>query len=241
MSALENQRKDPRAAADVTLHKLSESSLAQSNLNLTLQKISSVTGEVASTARSLGQCFDDTRNVAGLNFGEFVSEIDSKINSMPVHTVLRRVRDVMKVAEMRIGVLTARCEELYDVNNMYETKLNNLVTSTNTAKRTLMNVDFVGPNPSPHEIDDFTSAPTGEYGRFGLKYEDLDDQWIEQNLFHDAVLKTPGLVRDEEEDSDADSDIMEAQVKAMTVQANRRAHVVPRSPTHKLADHSDLN
>lgn len=239
LDALEGQRKDPKQSAEAHLHVLAENSLAQTNLNLTIQRISSVTGEVAQVARSLGTCFDETKHVAGLNFGEFVSEIDSKINTLPVHTVLRRVRDVMKVAEMRIGILSARCEELYEVNEQYEARLDSLKTSNGLAMRTLMSTEWVGPNPTRDEIEEFTTLKEGNYHRDGLEYEDMDDAWLERNLFADAVLRVPALVADVDNDSDEDS--QEEAVKAMSVAKNRRAQVVPRSIITAKHNHDDLN
>lgn len=239
LDALEGQRKDPKQSAEAHLHTLAENGLAQTNLNLTLQRISSVTGEVAHVARSLGSCFDETKNVAGLNFGEFVSEIDNKISTLPIHTVLRRVRDVMRVAEMRIGVISARCEELYEANEQYEARLDSLKTSNGLAMRTLMATEWVGPNPTRDEIDEFTTLKEGHYKRGGLDYEDLDDAWFERNLFADAVLRVPALMSDADADSGDDS--QEEAVRAMSVTKNRRAQVVPRSVIAARNNHDDLN
>lgn len=236
-AALRQRTDNPVADVTLSAAPVAESSRLTTDLNLTLQQISSVNGEVVAAARDLVESLDEVRTVAGIEYGEVFGEIDGKTAQLPVRIALRRVRDVLKISEARIAMLAIHAEELYEANQKYKVEIARLNSGNLLATRTLIDCAWIGPRSTEAEREDYREQ-VADYTRFGLHYEDIDDQWITQHLTTGTVLKQPNHSINGDEDDSSDS---ESESRAMTVSANRRAVITPQSPTRtRFNKHVDL-
>lgn len=238
LAALENHRVEPVThAANETL-RASSVQTTGTDAAIVLRRINGRVGEMAGVAKSLVDEMDSHQSVAGLTFGEVGGEIDTKLARMPVDVAMRRLRDLLKLAEARIAMLTIHADDLHIANTNLTESLKKAANSSKNVERALLEVAWIGPNPTANEIQDFNDASAGEYHRDNLHYEDLDEEYVMTKLFSGTSLRTvarrtPDLTDDQgEDDSDTSSDEAEKKIRSMPSPVrNRHARIVPSSPT----------
>lgn len=238
-NALRQQQDDAAITAREEVHHIEDNKRINTDLNLAIQQISTVNGQITAAAADVIACLDESKNVAGLDFGEIHMEIDSKANKLPLHVSLRRTRDILKLVEARYAVLAIRAEELDEANKVYQAKIKSLQANSHLSTRTLLDNVWIGPHSTDAEREEYKHSRSN-YKRYDLSYEDLSDDWLTTHVMTGTVIKervppVPDL------SDDADSEIEDAKTRALTVSNNRLAVVTPMSPARKnMKIHSDL-
>lgn len=225
LEALEGRRSEPIAELDHIKEVSHTVSLTNTDACIALRQISGSVGEVAVAAKALVGEMDDHRDVAGLEFGKVNAEIDTRLERMPVVVALRRVRDLMKIAEARIAMLHIQADDLHIANRALTENLNKLTLSNTGVKRSLVDVVWVGAHATKDEIEDFNATPAGEYRRNGITYDDDGEDFITTRMFTGTSLRTLARRNDGLTDDETDDDSDE-ELKAV----RRLAQVVPHSP-----------
>lgn len=170
-----------------TAPKLAESVVSSEvSAHVELQKLQTITYETASVAKSLIALLNESSTVAGVDYGKHDHEIDGKISKMPLYVVMRRVRDILKLAQFRVGMLTVACEELNEAGQSMAEQLQIVHNQSLHLKRTTVNALMLGPDPTREELDDYTENRRGSqrYNRYGIAYEDLTDDVFENFGMH---------------------------------------------------------
>lgn len=223
LEALEKQKAGIEQRTNESIGTAGDVHRVATDVAVEMRKIASVTGEVTSAAKRIVTTMNDMAVCGGLEFNELEHSIDSKLSSMPLYVALRRVRDILSYSEARISVLSLRLNTLYDEHNRVVLATTKLNDRRESIERLLIESAWVGPSPSPSEIEDFKDASAGDYQRYGLHYEDPDEDWIETSLFKSTTLREPASAS---EDSDSD-------VETARRNGHRQAQIVPRSPIQK--------
>jgi len=239
LDALAQQGQTPGERALEVKAKAGFVSTTNTDAALALRKISSSLAEVSLAATSLVAEMDSHMVVAGLEFGEIQSEIDAKLTKLPADIAMRRIRDLIKVVEARLGVLHAHAHDLHISNEILTEGIEKAHGSRKNVTRALYDVAWVGDSATQEEIEDFNDAHAGEYHRDGLVYEDMDEEYIMTKLFAKTSLRTVRTQLDNSDDEGDDEDnysaesdpedVTEKQLMQLASR-NRRAQIVPASP-----------
>lgn len=206
LEALAAHRVGPIDQVDSLRHKVEGLTASNTDAALALRKVSSAMGEVNIAARSLLSEMDDHKHVAGLEFGVVAAEIDANLTRMPADIALRRVRDMLKIAEARIGMLTIQADDLYIANRTLTQSVERVESSRLSVTRALYETSWIGASPTKEEIEDFNDAPAGEYHRDGLVYNDDADDFIATRLLKSSTARTGIITPSKDMDNNADGD-----------------------------------
>lgn len=244
LEALEGRRVEPLVTADRVRLELGNISTTNTDAAVTLRKVTSTLGEVSLAAQSLLSEMDDHTNVGGLAFGTVSHEIDTKLTKMPAEVAMRRIRDLLKIAEARIAMLHIQADDLNEANQILTDSVKRAETSRLSVQRALYETAWVGPGATTNEIEDFNDAAAGTYARENLSYHDDAEDFIMTKLFAGTSLRTKvdgnTHVRtynsDEESESGSDDDVDTQTL----VRMNRSAQVVPASPIATRSAKIDL-
>jgi hypothetical protein len=169
---------------------------------LSLNKIKEGAIEAAGVAKRVLELMDEESTVAGVNFGVCGVSVDNKLAQLPVPIILRRLRDTLKIAEARIGMLSVAATEYYKAHQKLELEIRQVQEHQSHLHRALLETSYIGARPSTADMEDYQDARAGEYARFGLAYEDLEDDWLDNALNENRTRK--GTQSDESSDSDND-------------------------------------
>jgi hypothetical protein len=172
---------------------------------LELSKLQHVMLEAASTAKNLLELMECSRQIGEVSFPTIATAIDGRLNEMSMVVIARRVRDALKLAEARIGILSAAYENSYEAQINLEQNIKTVETSAQHIQKVAINSLFIGPHATANEVEDMLSSTSAPRSRFGLTYEDLDDEWISTRLVDGAVL-IEQTSDSSEEDSGDDGD-----------------------------------
>lgn len=230
LNALRDPTTTPSETANVVRQKTEEISSANVNATLKLRQLSSVLGEAARNAKSLTSLMDETRHSAGVDFGEIGHHIDGKLSQMDAVVIVRRLRDCLKQAEVRIGILSAACEELTDKSGQMAMDVCSLHANANVLQEAAVEVLMIGGRPSEDEMDDYrTATAASPFHRFDTHYEDVDSEWTFTQISKHTALREKKHSRNDsgydQSDSDEDSD----------EPSNRYAQLVPaKNATRKI-------
>jgi len=168
---------------------------AQVNTAIELTKARNAMIEATRCARSLAELMDECREVGGTDFGETVHAIDSSIANMNITVMARRMRDVLKIAEFRIGYLTAVVEDQSSAISAMKAEIKSLHLPTVGLQKSTIETLIIGTNPTLGELDDLDDKySSGEYHRYGLCYEPIDDELIGVQITGSPLSSTPGSV-----------------------------------------------
>jgi len=221
---LEHAEKAPQVSetiisADVTAH-------------VELNKVQVTAYEMAAVAKTLTNLMNETKVTAGVNYGEIDHAIDSKLSKMPLNVILRRVRDVMKHAEFRIGMLSIACDELTEAGSTLARELRSVQVQSQFLQKTTVDALIVGPQATSSELDDYgdLTRMNKRYHRYGLQYSDLNEDIFENfgmHANHRQQVANPPLDDESGDDSDSDNDQQVAIVErnsrsVMNGQASKR-------------------
>lgn len=225
------QLEEPDTVSVESRNKLRDGTLVATDAALEFRKIQTVTFEAAKAGKALVETLDEFQKVAGLDFGETLHEIDGKIGKMPVPILIRRLRDLLRIANMRIGLLSTAAIENHKVVIQLRDAIAACSPNTTTLDRTLKEVAWIGPQPSQSELEDFV-ATNGNFARDELVYNDLDEDWFDTRLGNVAKLRirTSDESDDGEENTDSED---EPEVNALVRnenarhKRNRSAQVIP--------------
>jgi hypothetical protein len=158
---------------------------------------------------------DECRIVGGVDFGETAHPIDTNLATLDLIITTRRLRDLLKMAEGRIGILTAVAEDSAKAVSALEVEVESLQPHTFLLQKAVADSLLIGTNSTPEEYREFARADrTTPYSRYGAVYEPIDDDWLTTNLTATSTLHEPSHAR-------SDSGV------SLEVQ-NRKAAIVPR-------------
>jgi len=212
LASLSDKQETPIAQAASLIKGSDEIKNAQVNTVLQIQKVHGTLIQAAMCAKSLISVMDESSSTPGLDFGQVGHEIDSKITKLDSNLIARRLRDVIKLAEARIGVLSAIAENALEANTLMANELLVLRTSTNSLERAAVESFYIGSQPTRKELDDLGEDPSTAHKRFGVVYDDLPDEWLDSALPHASngyrtrreTLET--LVNGDDEDDESGSE-----------------------------------
>jgi hypothetical protein len=180
---------------------------AEITTHMELTKLQAVTYEAAHVAKELAELMTETRLCAGIDYGESDHMIDSRLGNMPLHVVMRRIRDVLKMAKFRVGMLSVACDELNTTGEVLINQIQTIKAQSTHLQRAAVNTLLVGPNSTEEEYAEFGEArrSRGRYDRYNIRYDDLSDDVFENFNMH-ADHRTRVRTAAETEDSSDDSD-----------------------------------
>jgi hypothetical protein len=208
----------------------------QFNAHRELEALHDVLIECAQQARGGCELLDHTRDVGTLMFKEAIHDIDGRISKMPSRVIARRVRDVLKLLEERVGIQFAIIDNQRTAIGSMTQKLSELEISNRKLQRSVLTGLILGQNPTANEMEDYIANPSSV--RRNSEYTELSDDNIgllipsrspsQTNIANNAISDT--------DDIDAqlfgdDSDIEQAKAvvspKSRAKRANGNTSYVP--------------
>lgn len=237
LQALEEARGDVVNTADVKVALVQDTSREATDAALALKQTRSMVNELAHVCEAVVDECDESRHVGGLEFCETRHAVDLQLPKMSTIVALRRVRDVLRIAEARIAILSLHCEDQYLSIKKYESTVDSLLTTKSQINRTLLETHYIGRSPTESELEDYNDD-SSSFARFGIKYEDVDDEWIDNMLTKNTVLRTKAPIADDSDEDDADDVDPEDKADMALAQfsRNRKATVQPASPGYLKRD-----
>lgn len=206
LAALKETDDSPLVAAEKAGKVASTINTVNVNANLELGKLQRTTLEATGVAKSILNLMDEHRYTAGLEFGTCCLPIDGKLSQMTLQVMLRRIRDTLKIAESRIGILSIAANDLYEANALMRKHLKMVESGQLPLQRSIIECALIGPRATSPEMEDLRDSKTGEYHRYGMTYEDLDDDWLDRHLASGPTHNNGAVDGDDSESDDANSD-----------------------------------
>jgi hypothetical protein len=163
---------------------------AEVQANLGLRKLGGTLMEAASAAKSLITLMDDAANVGKMQFASTSQNIDLRLNDGDFNLIARRLRDVLRMAEARVGILTEAYDDAHTALSEIKKAHISVSSQSELLQNTVANTLMIGNHATPEELTEFARAnrTETEYSRFGSPYEDLDDDWTD-NIFATTAKK----------------------------------------------------
>jgi len=224
LSALKDNEKTPAQRLADQQKKLDAAASHTADATIALRRIHDPLVEAASRAKTVIECLDNFKDVAGHTFGEVGHIIDTKLGSMPAEVIARRLRDLFSIVELRIAMISITADENYKALNALSAAVDDHQRAQSPIQRTLVDTVFIGPRATSTELEDYTDAKGANYHRYGITYQPVDDEWLEQHLNGNTVLRTVS----DASDADSDSEIDTPTATKIVVAKHRLAHVVPQ-------------
>lgn len=169
-----------------------------------VNKIREAAIEAAVVARRVLELMDSEANVAGVDFGKVGVAIDSKLALMPVPIILRRLRDTLKIAEARIGILSVSANEYYTAHQKIVTEVDIVQSNQEHLQRALLETSYIGARPTTSDLEDYKDNKASDFTRFGLNYTDLPEDWLDLSLNHRNTTDHHDSETTDGSDDDAD-------------------------------------
>jgi len=126
-------------------------------------------------AKSLCEVMDEFRLLGTIDFKEIQHNIDAKISTMPSKIIARRLRDVLRASQERIGLLSIMCMEQQDTIESLTSSMSILRHGTAKLQTTAINTLFIGQRATRDELEDYIKCPTKP--RRGSEYNEYDEDW----------------------------------------------------------------
>jgi hypothetical protein len=171
-------------------------------------------------ATNLCELMNECNDFNLVKFKQIDHMIDSKISKMPSMVIARRIRDVTRYAEERIGILSTMCESHERALSQMHERVQYLEIGNRKLQKTLMGTVLIGKNPSSDEIE---ALLDGDKIRRDGGYESVDED-------ESALLTGP---RSHDDDySDVDNTHSDDERESDPVDNNKTAVVVKKH--HKV-------
>jgi hypothetical protein len=204
LAALKDTSSTPGTTADLLAKNLRSVQNVDTDAALALNKVRDASIEVAHVAKRVLTLLDEQSEVAGLSFGVIGVELDGKLSQMPLPVMMRRIRDVLRVSEARIGMLSVAANEYHLAYTKVEEAATDAKANQDHLQRALLESTYIGARPSSADLDDYRMTNGEDYARFGLHYEDLDDDWLETTMYKARGKRDRSA--DDSDDSDEDEE-----------------------------------
>jgi hypothetical protein len=151
----------------------------QVNTAIELNRLRSTMIDAMNNAKDLVRLMDECQNVAMMDFGKTEHQIDAKIGNMDVIVMSRRIRDILKAAEARIGFLSAIADDQFKTGLQMQKELDTLQQPTLNLQSAAIETLIIGPKATETEMEHYNNPMrTEEFSRFGVPYEELEDDWV---------------------------------------------------------------
>lgn len=159
-----------------------------------LKKVSGVLMSAADEARNLVNLMDEGASVGDLEFASTSQSIDLKLSENDFLLISRRLRDVLRMATARIGILTEAYEDSHTALDKIKQAHHSVRSQSSILQESIANTLMVGRGATQQECEAFVrSARTDkDYNRFDLDYEDLDSDWEDEIFKKGSLTKTNG-------------------------------------------------
>lgn len=203
------------------------------NASISINKIQHAAMETAAQAKKTIQTLVDHRITAGIDFGDVTHGIDNKLSSMPIPIMMRRIRDILLMCEMRIGILSISADESHRELVRSHERVTSLQRSLEPLQSSITNAAWIGVNPTASEFEDFQASGTNEYHRYGIEYEDLTEDWFDMQITADYTLRQKGV---EDPSSSKNKQGNSRNERAIVPRENRTAAVIPNGYRSKNND-----
>jgi hypothetical protein len=131
----------------------------------------------AQEAKKCLEVLDDCNHLGEVSFGTLANEVDLNLHNMPSHVIVSRLRDTLKAATTRVGLMSAAYEELEEATKTLAARASELREQLPAAQHANLAHYKLGANPTAVECDEFISAAQrGElYSRSGGAYTNIED------------------------------------------------------------------
>jgi len=145
--------------------------------NLELVNLKNKLASTVDVARDVVDVLDDCNNAGQVSFGKVGSEIDLQLRDMTATTMLSRIRDILRISKVRIGLLTAAYDELYEKCLALESDRDALQISSARLLESNLEAFKIGYNKKEGDIEDFLEAERKKepYNRHKIVYSNIDD------------------------------------------------------------------
>jgi hypothetical protein len=195
LSAINNSSHTLSDTYQVAEQEITEANAAHVNTSLTLKRVRNPLTEAAANARVLLDLMDECRTIGDYEFAPTTLPIDGKLAMMDMITIARRVRDTLKLATARVGIMSVALDEAYETIRKYESTISTMKPFVEQTAVTVTELFVVGAGPTERELLDVERAyadGAGEYMRFGETYDDLgDDEFELTPLVDGSTLRAP--------------------------------------------------
>lgn len=185
MAALEAGQKTGAEVASVAEAYIESAVGTQFGVTEQLSALHQTLIEAGVAAKSTCDLMDECRDIGHLCFKEVQHGIDPRISEMPSKIIARRLRDVLRLAEERIGILTSICEDQYEALGRIGGQMNLMNIQNDKTQRAAFNTLYLGRAAKPNEIEDYIANPRA-YHR-NSEYHELPEDWTSILTAHDRA------------------------------------------------------
>lgn len=238
LAALNNNGTTPQTVRTTLSNTTHDTTAVAVNTSLELVKLQTTLIESAHAARAVCELMDETRHVGNIDFGETHHIVDGKLGSMSLQIISRRLRDVLRMAEARIGILSAMCEDQHKTIELAAETAATVKGGIVDLQKASLDTLFVGRNATPDELSDLLSTPGANgFNRFDIEYHGIDLESEGLPLTAESVLQVTrhrkqdsavsGMSAASDSESDTDNDA-QSDNDGQRPDDNRLARVVPR-------------
>jgi hypothetical protein len=228
LAALSEKQTVPTQAAEANSRNVEQIQETSITATTQLRRLQSVMIEATRNAKSLAELMDECQSSAGIEFGLTSHSIDSKLGSMDLVIMARRLRDVIKLAEIRIGILTAATDNLAEANARLLHDTSTAGIQNSILQRATVETLLIGNKPTDAEFEDYRDNNSGtRYARYNESYTDVDESYVVAQLSPGTQLRSK-VFTDDNDELESDSDDGENNHRQLVShRRNRSAVIVP--------------
>lgn len=221
LAALAENQTTPSQSAEAASTQVTKIMNGQIGTSVEMKRLQSTMMEAASSAKKLVSLLDETSVCAGIDFGETVHHVDSKLSHLNLQIMARRFRDLFRIAEARIGFLSAACDDHETANAQLLMEITTMEVSSRQLQATTVESLVIGSSPTRAEMEDFSDSERSgrRMTRFGITYDDLEHDWMETKLTRNAALR--------EHTTDESSDESDTETHEKMIVQHRNARITP--------------
>jgi hypothetical protein len=230
LAALHDAQLTPTEAATQAEVKIESVEGTQLSAGRELAQLHQVLIEGGLQAVSLCDYLDETRVNNQLTFAPIIHGIDAHIGKMPSKIIARRIRDVLRLAEERIGILTAMYESSVEAVDRLTMRIDTMEIGNRHLQSNVLNSMLIGKGATPNEIDEYVQNP--RHFRRISEYRSVPDDFNiilinDRNQHHVNGHQSDGESRDGDGSDSDDSVDISTDHQALTRVGGKRPNDVP--------------
>jgi len=206
LNALASKGVDPHAKVDTDVEVIRGAQAVAANATVEARLQLENLRDMALAGIELQETLDDARQIGPLKAPVVLDDADGKLTKLPASIIIRRCRDLMRLASGRIGILCAHQEMQEENMTRLLDAVKELSGRNSLLQSQLIETYHIGHSPTPDEGHELvaTAGSSKQYRRYGIVYTNVDTDNFLESL---GVGPKRGAEQssDEEEDDDDDA------------------------------------
>lgn len=225
LNALAAKGVDAYSKTDLNIAEIRSARDVVTNATLESRLQLEILREMAFAGVELQETLDEARQIGPLRAPAIKDEADEKLTKLPASVIIRRCRDLMRLASGRIGILCAHQETQEENMAKLLEAVQELSKKNSQLQSQLVETHHIGYSPTAEERHELvaTAGSSRQYRRYGIVYTNIDTENFLESLGAGTANSSEPSSGDEDDDDDneiTNRSVMTTQKSRHTVKTN---------------------